>query len=538
MKMIELSILMPCLNERETLATCIRKAKRFLETSGIPGEVVIADNGSVDGSQAIAEAEGARVVAVPEKGYGAALLGGIAAAKGRYVIMGDADDSYDFSALQPFVDRLRGGADLVMGNRFAGGIGEGAMPFLHRYLGNPVLSWLGRRFFAIPIGDFHCGLRGFDRQRIMALGLRATGMEFASEMIVRAALDGYVIEEVPTTLKKDGRSRAPHLRTWRDGWRHLRFLLMFSPKWLFLYPGFALVGFGLFGAVLLLPGSVAVGNVRFDIHTFIVACVAVLVGLQSISFAAVSRRFAALRGFLPPLAIFGSVLEAMTLEVLLIIALLLGILGLAGTLWCVYIWASEGFGPLQYAYLLRTLMISLTAIAGAAQLFFTAFLAAIMEIPAKQLTPSQENIPVQSEARAVRPEEARSAVTLFAVCTTAVLGYVVLAVILNSGPGLSAWLASAVASTVMVLSVYLIQRNVIAESLAEHEIAPPRYVIALLAGTGVCALLSHILIAELSLAPPLGFLAAGSFTAYMSFSVAKRWVLARKSPLRASRSTP
>lgn len=234
---LELTILMPCLNEAETLAVCIRKAKEYLELSGVAGEVLIADNGSTDGSQEIARAGGARVVAVASRGYGAALLGGIDAAHGKYIIMGDADDSYDFTALQPFVDGLRKGADIVMGNRFKGGIAPGAMPMLHRYLGNPVLSGIGRLFFRIPIKDFHCGLRGFSRERIRELNLRTTGMEFASEMLVRAALAGYTVEEVPTTLKPDGRSRPPHLRTWRDGWRHLSFLLMYSPRWLFLYPG-------------------------------------------------------------------------------------------------------------------------------------------------------------------------------------------------------------------------------------------------------------------------------------------------------------
>jgi glycosyltransferase involved in cell wall biosynthesis len=230
---MELTILMPCLNEAETLAVCIRKAKIFMAVSGVVGEVLIADNGSTDGSQDIAKLEGARLIPIAARGYGAALQGGINAAMGKFVVMGDADDSYDFTALMPFLDNLRGGADIVMGNRFKGGIEKGAMPFLHRYLGNPVLSFLGRLFFKIKVGDFHCGLRGFNKERVLALNLRTTGMEFASELVVRSALAGYNIEEVPTTLKPDGRSRAPHLRTWRDGWRHLSFLLMYSPRWLF-----------------------------------------------------------------------------------------------------------------------------------------------------------------------------------------------------------------------------------------------------------------------------------------------------------------
>jgi glycosyltransferase involved in cell wall biosynthesis len=381
---IELSIVMPCLNEAETLATCIRKARTFLQSSGVKGEVVIADNGSTDGSREIAAAEGARMVPIPTRGYGAALSGGIAAAHGRYVIMADADDSYDFLNLMPFLERLRGGADLVMGNRFRGGIDEGAMPFLHRYLGNPVLSFIGRLFFSARVGDFHCGLRGFNRERMMALDLRTTGMEFASEMVVRAALAGYRILEVPTTLKKDGRSRAPHLNTWRDGWRHLRFLLLYSPRWLFVYPGLLLLGFGLIGTALLLPGPVYVGAVGIDIHTFIVACICILLGLQSISFAVVARRYGAARGFLPAPSSYVSVLSAFTLERLLLAALLLLALGLAGLIWCIGIWASARFGPLQYASLLRGLMLSLTAIAAAIQLAFTAFLAGIMDVPTQR----------------------------------------------------------------------------------------------------------------------------------------------------------
>ena len=243
----ELTVLMPCLNEVETLAACIGKALAYLRTQRVAGEVLLADNGSDDGSQAIARELGARVVDVPTKGYGAALLGGIAQARGRFVIMGDADDSYDFSQLDGFLARLRDGADLVIGNRFAGGIAPGAMPPLHRYLGNPVLSLIGRLFFGVGVGDFHCGLRGFRTDRVRALDLRTTGMEFASEMVVRSAVAGLRIDEVPCRLAPDGRSRKPHLKTWRDGWRHLKFLLIFSPRWLFLLPGGALTILGALG---------------------------------------------------------------------------------------------------------------------------------------------------------------------------------------------------------------------------------------------------------------------------------------------------
>src|SRR6201996_1306830 len=244
---------MPCLNEAETVATCVRKAVQFISDSGVSGEVVVADNGSTDGSRKLAEDAGARVVPIPERGYGNALMGGIVAARGEYVIMGDADDSYDFTNLMPFIEQLRDGADLVMGNRFKGGIEPGAMPPLHRYLGNPVLSFIGRLFFGSKIGDFHCGLRGFRRDSIMKLGRQATGMEFASEIVVKATITSQRIVEVPPPLAKDGRSRPPHLHTWRDGWRHLRFLMLFSPRWLFLYPGLALLALGIVIGAVVIP---------------------------------------------------------------------------------------------------------------------------------------------------------------------------------------------------------------------------------------------------------------------------------------------
>jgi glycosyltransferase involved in cell wall biosynthesis len=380
---MELTILMPCLNESETLSKCIREAKGFLSRSGISGEILIADNGSTDGSKEIAENEGVRIVTVAGRGYGAALRGGMRAARGRHVIMGDADGSYDFSALTPFVERLRDGADIVMGNRFAGGIAHGAMPFLHRYLGNPLLTWIGRLFFNIKVGDLHCGLRGVSRNRLDMLKLRTAGMEFASEMVVRAALAGYRIDEVATTLSKDGRSRPPHLRTWRDGWRHLSFLLMYSPKWLFLYPGLFLLAFGFFVAFILLPGPVTVGNVGFDIHTFTVACIAALVGVQAISFAAVAGRFATAHLLIPPSRRLSGVLEVLTLDRVLIAAAAIALSGFGGLIWCSLKWASTGFGPLEYSSLLRILILSLTALAIGVQLAFTGFLSAIIEIPTR-----------------------------------------------------------------------------------------------------------------------------------------------------------
>jgi glycosyltransferase involved in cell wall biosynthesis len=377
---LELTILMPCLDEAETIARCVDKARGFLSASGVTGEVLIADNGSSDGSQAIAEAHGARVVAVPERGYGGALIGGIAAARGRFVIMGDADDSYDFANLMPFVERLRAGADIVIGNRFKGGIAPGAMPALHRYVGNPGLSFLGRLFFGVRAGDFHCGLRGFNRDRVRALDLRTTGMEFASEMVVRAALASYRIDEVPTTLSRDGRSRPPHLRPWRDGWRHLRFLLIYSPRWLFLYPGLVILLVGMIGTAVLLPGAVQIAGIVFDLHTFIVSCFAILVGLQSITFAVIARKYAAQRGLVPPSANYGQVLSGITMERMLIAALVGGAAGVGGLLYCVWVWAAADFGGAAYTAQLRTLALSATAVAAGLQLAFAAFLSGVMDV--------------------------------------------------------------------------------------------------------------------------------------------------------------
>jgi glycosyltransferase involved in cell wall biosynthesis len=377
----ELTILMPCLNEAETIAPCVGKALGFLKRSDIEGEVLVADNGSTDGSQEIARTLGARVVAIGEKGYGAAVLGGIEMAQGRYIIMGDADDSYDFSHLEGFVEKLRGGADLVIGNRFKGGITPGAMPFLHRYFGNPVLSFLGRLFFNSKIGDFHCGLRGFNADRVRSLRLMTTGMEFASEMVVRASLAGYCIEEVPTTLARDGRTRRPHLRTWSDGWRHLRFLLIYSPKWLFFYPGLALIFIGLVGATILLPGEVTITpDLRLDVHTFLVAAICVLLGLQSVTFAIIARRYAIRSGLIPPSLRYAGALEWMTLERMLLIGLVLAIFGFGGFLWSLSVWARTGFGSLDYPLVMRILITSMTAIAAAIQLVLSAFFMSILDI--------------------------------------------------------------------------------------------------------------------------------------------------------------
>jgi hypothetical protein len=360
---IELSIVMPCLNEAETLEACIRKAQGFLREHGVSGEVLIADNGSTDGSQAIAERLGARVVPVEMKGYGSALQGGIAAARGRYVVMGDADDSYDFTALAPFLEKLREGHDLVMGNRFRGGVKPGAMPFLHKYLGNPVLTFIGRLFFGSPCGDFHCGLRGFSKDAVRIMDLRTTGMEFASEMVVKASLRRLRITEVPTTLSPDGRSRPPHLRTWRDGWRHLRFLLLYSPRWLFLYPGLALMALGLLAGAWLMPGPQTLGGVTFDVHTLLYAALAALIGFQSVAFATFTKVFAITEGLYPPDPRMVKMSRYATLEAGLITGGLLIVLGLGASVWALSSWGAQSFGPLDPSKTLRMVIPAFVSLA-------------------------------------------------------------------------------------------------------------------------------------------------------------------------------
>lgn len=391
--LIELTILIPCLNEAETIEVCIEKGMTYLARSGISGEVLIADNGSTDGSIELARKKGARVVNVAERGYGAALRAGTQAAYGRYIVMGDGDDSYDFSNLDPFVEELRDGKDLVVGNRFAGGIDEGAMPFLHRYLGNPVLSFIGRLLFQVRIHDLHCGLRGFNRDRIIDLNLHTNGMEYASEMIIIAALRDYAIVEVPTRLKKDGRSRPPHLRTWHDGWRHLRFLLMFSPRWLFLYPGLALILIGLLCVVLLLPGPFVIGQIEFDANSFIVAAIAILVGTQIVGFSLIARRFAASSGILPASPQLSALLAKITIERGLMISLAAIAVGLGGIAWCLAKWAEVDFGSLDYPLVHRVIILSLTSIVIGVQIAFTSFLLGIIDLPLQR----SSSIPDRSE---------------------------------------------------------------------------------------------------------------------------------------------
>ncbi|MFZ5748370.1 MAG: glycosyltransferase family 2 protein [Pseudomonadota bacterium] len=372
---------MPCLNEAETLAVCVKKAKAFLADHGVAGEVIVADNGSTDGSQQIANALGARIVHVDQRGYGAALIGGIRAARGTYVAMGDADDSYDFGGLMPFVETLRNGADLVMGNRFKGGIAPGAMPPLHKYLGNPVLSFLGRTFFSTPIGDFHCGLRAFRRDRMLALGLTSPGMEFASEMVVKAALDRLDIREVPTTLQPDGRSRPPHLRTWRDGWRHLRFLLTYAPKWLLLYPGMLLAGLGLVGVLGLIPGDAHLGGVELGVHTMIFAAMAVIMGAQLIGLSVLARHYGAIAGLWPESGMVRRIRNWFTVERACIAGGLMLTGGIGGAAVSTAIWASQGFGDMNPVGLMRLTIPSMLLCCVGLQTVVTAFFIGLMDQP-------------------------------------------------------------------------------------------------------------------------------------------------------------
>lgn len=382
---VELTILMPCLNEAETLAVCIDKAQGYLVRSGVRGEVLIADNGSTDGSQDIARAHGARVADISSRGYGAALIGGMEAASGRYVIMGDADDSYDFTTLDPFVDRLRAGDDLVMGNRFLGGIEPGAMPPLHKYLGNPVLTWVGRVLFRSPIRDFHCGLRGFNRESMIEMELQTTGMEFASEMVVKSTLAGLKVSEVPTTLKKDGRSRPPHLRSWRDGWRHLRFLLIFSPRWLFLVPGLAALLIGGLGSLTLLFGPTSVGAVSFDVASQVYLSALAVVGYQAVLFAILTKMYAEREGFrLPRGRSFAWLAERASLESLSLVGLLLFLVGLLVLVIQFVAWGNSGFGALDARETLRVAIPgSLLLIIGAQTVMSGLFLG-ILTIPTRK----------------------------------------------------------------------------------------------------------------------------------------------------------
>lgn len=377
---LELTLLMPCLNEAETLEVCIKKAMKSLKDNKIKGEVLIADNGSDDGSQAIAKKNGARVVNVPNKGYGAALIGGCNAAKGKYVIMGDADDSYAFDNIMPFVKKLREGYELVMGNRFKGGIEEGAMPPLHKYIGNPVLSWLGRVFYGSKIGDFHCGLRGYNTEKMRELDLQTTGMEYASEMVVKSELNGLKIAEVPTTLKKDGRSHPPHLRSWSDGWRHLKFLLMYSPKWLFMIPGTILTAIGLLGTIVLSFTPVSIGNVTFDVQTLFYFVAMLIVGIQILFFALYAKIYGMNNKMLPAKTNFDKKLLTFKFETILKLGVVMFIVGIILLIVNLVSWGSQSFGTMDVCAITRMTALSIIALALGVQLIFGSFFMGILQI--------------------------------------------------------------------------------------------------------------------------------------------------------------
>lgn len=395
---VEVSVVLPCLNEAETLAVCVRKALACLNELGVAGEVVVSDNGSTDGSQRIAEENGARVVSAPIRGYGGALMAGIEAARGRYVIMADADDSYDLTQLGPFIARLREGHDLVMGNRFRGGIEPGAMPLLHKYLGNPVLSWLGRRLFRLRgVGDFHCGIRGFDRERILALGLCMPGMEFASELVVRASLAGYSIVEVPTTLRKDGRSRPPHLRTWRDGWRHLRFLLVLSPRHTLIWPGLILGFIGAIGTVALTLGPVRIGSIGLDVNALAFACMALLVGVQMFLFGGFAEVYGRTEGIVREQR-FTRWTKWFTLENCAAVGIVLILLGLVGSLIAFSAWGSRGFGEQDARATLRVVLPSATAIGVGILTIFSGLFASLLTLRASGPNGARSAVEVPSAA--------------------------------------------------------------------------------------------------------------------------------------------
>lgn len=378
---MELTILMPCLNEAETLAICIRKAKTFLSENNIDGEVLISDNGSTDGSQDIAREEGARVVSTDIKGYGSALINGTKNAYGKYVIMGDADDSYDFLHLMPFVEKLREGYDLVMGDRFAGGIEEGAMPWSHKYIGNPVLSFIGRLFYNSRIRDFHCGLRGYNRESMLKLNLQTTGMEYASEMVVKSELNGLKIAEVPTTLSKDGRSRPPHLRSFRDGWRHLKFLFMYAPNWLLLYPGMFFLLLGLVLGGIIVVDKITINNINFSIHTLLYCACLIIIGLSILQMYMIVKVFAYNHDFLPKNQIDWNHM----IKEDRIIALGAGIvmIGIVLSIIALETWKSFSMGDLNAEETMRIVIPAVLCLIVGFQSIFTGFIVGVMKIRTK-----------------------------------------------------------------------------------------------------------------------------------------------------------
>jgi len=375
---VDVSVVMPCLNESLTLGTCIKKAQATIDRLGVRGEIIVADNGSSDGSQSLAESLGARVVPIKTRGYGSALRGGIAAARGKYVIMGDSDDSYDFTQLEDFLSKLDEGYQLVMGNRFMGEIKPGAMPFLHRFVGNPVLSWIGRLFFGCPVGDFQCGLRAFRKDAIDRLELQTTGMEFSTEMVVKATLFNLQIAEIPTVLSPDGRDRRPHLRTWRDGWRYLRFLLLYSPRWLFLYPGIVLFVLGAILSLLLLPGPLTVGSVTLDYHTLLFGAMAILIGFESINFAVFTKLFGITEHLLPEDPDLNNLFRYVTLETGLVLGTLLILSGAGTWIFGLNYWRNHHFGPLDPDKTLRIVIPGFVSLTLGVQIVLSSFFLSVL----------------------------------------------------------------------------------------------------------------------------------------------------------------
>ena len=390
---IEISIIMPCLNEAETLATCIRKAQSYLSRSGIRGEIIVGDNGSIDGSREIAKRYGARVIAIPLRGYGAALYGATQAARGKYCIMGDSDDSYDFTNLDGFLEKLRAGYDLVMGNRFTGEIKPGAMPWKNRYIGNPILSAIGKTFFRSPAGDFHCGLRGYSKAAFRRMDLRTTGMEYASEMVIKATILKLSITEVPTTLSPDGRSRPPHLRPYRDGWRHLRFMLLFSPNWLFLYPGLALVLLGLLVGGMILRQPVTVGGIRLSLDTLLYCGTSIVAGFQAVLFSMLSRKYAMQEGLYPKVVAKKLSFWNLDLEWGLLIGFAILLIGIATAVYAVFTWSQHNFGELVTEHIARLVIPSSLAMSLGLEVILSSFLMSTLALSVRHYStvPQEEH---------------------------------------------------------------------------------------------------------------------------------------------------
>jgi len=380
----EVSIVIPCLNEAETIEGVVREVQAAVEKNGLSAEVIVADNGSSDGSQQIAARLGAKVISVVERGYGSALRGGIFAARGRYIIMGDADGSYDFSSIGTFVDKLRQGNDFVMGNRFKGGIQPGAMPWKNQWIGTPALSRIANLFYRTGIGDVNCGLRAFTKPAFVKMNLQTTGMEFASEMVVKASLHRLRIAEVPTILRPDMRTRRPHLNPWRDGWRHLRFMLLYTPAWLFLVPGAAMFVVGVIGSALLLPGPLRIGAAAFDIHTLLLMAFLIIVGYQVIVFAVSTRTFATETGLLPPSPVLSGLYRYVRLETGLLLGGLATLVGLAGVLIAAIAWSRVGFQQLDPDSTMRQLIPAVVLLSIGVQTVFASFFLSMLGLHTSQ----------------------------------------------------------------------------------------------------------------------------------------------------------